>query len=275
MLNRAYLPLQQVCYHSVVHYSLPEPPFDHQRAALTAKTYTGQMSAGAVRRIRQAVDILLQVSPLKTVWNPITQALCTFKLTFVTLTISARKLIAHREAYRLGLGPFLDWLRRKGCRHYIWKAELQDRGQIHYHVTTDIFIPYYDLRNEWNRLQGLAGWLDEFRAAFRHSNPNSTDIHAVHRVQRLDLYLSKYVAKSVGSGKIDGKVWGCDRGLMKARAFRCEREQIEEDRAEEAIRTGKAREFKLEFCRFVDMKDPVSLLEPKNVAAYRQWLKSV
>lgn len=271
MASPVYIPALQVRSHSLVLYHYPADPLTHKRAELTAKTYTGGMSAGGIRRIRCAVDVLLQRSPQKCVWNPITMRPCYFRLTFLTLTLSGVALVDHREAYRLGLGPFLDWLRRRGCRSYIWKAELQARGQIHYHVTTNQFIRYDEVRNEWNRLQGKAGWLDDFRVRFRHSNPNSTDIHAVQKVQRLDLYLAKYIAKSTG-GKITGKVWGCSSDLAGAKRWACDLDVTEEKAIDRAVLQG-AKVIPLERCRIIDTPNPADLLTVAHRAEYGLWCK--
>jgi hypothetical protein len=273
MLNSVYIPAVQVRSHSLVLYAYACPPLPHKRADFVAPTYTGTVTASTMRRIRRTVDVLLQWSPAKTVWNPITLGPCTFRLTFLTLTISATELICHRAAYREGLGPFLDWLRRKGVDHYIWKAELQARGQIHYHITCNRFIRYDEVRNEWNRLQGKAGWLNGFRAKHRHSNPNSTDIHAVSRVQRLDLYLSKYIAKADKTGKIQGKVWGCSRSLMAAKPFSVDRDVTEDQAIEVAVRQRLAQVLKFDNCSIVDTATPVTLLTQNHQAQYYAWLQ--
>lgn len=269
MAAPVFIPALQIRSHSVVLYHYPADPLTHKRADLVAKTYGGGMSAGAVKRIRCAVDVLLQRSPMKFVFNPITMRQCSFRLTFLTLTISTNTMICHKEAYRDGLSPMLDWLRRKGCRSYIWKAELQARGQIHYHITTNQFVRYDDLRKEWNRLQGKAGWLTEFREKFRHSNPNSTDIHAVQKVARLDLYLAKYIAKNTG-GKVNGKVWGCSSDLAGTKRWSCDLDVTEEIAINAAVKAG-ATLVKLERCQIVDTASPASLLTVAHRKDYDLW----
>lgn len=274
MLNRTFIPAIQVREQGLVLYSYPSPPFDHARAVLSAPTYSGKMSHGAVQRIRRAVDILLQCSPVKEIRNPINMKWLRFRLTFVTLTISQTELVPHREAYTNGLEPFLRWFRRKGCSHYVWKAELQERGQIHYHITSNQFVRYDEVRREWNRLQAQAGWLDSFRAKHHHSNPNSTDIRAVRESSEIGGYLAKYMSKGEDRGAIDGKVWGCSKTLAGAKYFSVDRDVLEDVAIEQAREGGKVTVLDLEQCQFVKARKPLELLTDAHRKQYRTWLES-
>lgn len=268
-----WIPALQVRCHSLLLYYYPDRPLTHKRKLPTA-TYTGKMSASTAKRVRRTVDILLQKSPRQTVFNPISKRMNDFRLTFLTLTISATELIPHRDAYKKGLGPFLDWLRRRGVKSYIWKAELQARGQIHYHITTNQFIRYDHIRDEWNRLQEKAGWLEGFKKKFGHSKANSTDIHAVQKIDRLDLYLAKYIAKTDEKGKIDGKVWGCSSNLQGARYFTVDFDDEEYRKLEKGLNEGSVKMVKMERCTIFDTDRPDDYLTGCHTINYRIWKKS-
>ena len=122
------------------------------------------------------------------------------------------------EAYQTLLEPFLAWLRKtKGVRSYIWKAELQKRGQIHYHITTPSFINWQEIRAKWNRLQMRAGLLDDYYNRFKSVDPNSTDIHQVYKKSDLTSYLIKYLSKSeTDKGKTTGKIWDASVNLKQS-----------------------------------------------------------
>jgi len=270
MREIVWLPAVQIRCHSLLLYYYPDQPLTHKRT-LPTETYTGKVSASTSKRIRRTVDILLQKSPKQTVWNPITNRPNDFRLTFLTLTISSKKIIEHRLAYKNGLSPFLDWLRRRGVKSYIWKAELQERGQIHYHITTNKFIRYDNIRDEWNRLQKKAGWLNEYFEEKGHWNPNSTDIHAVHRVKRLDLYLAKYIAKNETAGKIKGKVWGCSKDLQGARYFSVDLTKHTEDLLEIGVSSGRVKMVRMERCAIFDTDCPETYLPDYQNINYRKW----
>lgn len=113
--------------------------------------------------------------------------------------------------------PMLQWFRDKGIKHYIWKAELQQRGQVHYHITTNRFILWTDIKDHWNKLQRKAGYLKNYVQKEGHYHPNSIDVHAVSSIKDIGSYLTKYIAKNVSKNdptkSIPGKVWDCSNSL--------------------------------------------------------------
>jgi len=178
--------------------------------------YSGIVTTSTQKRIRKNVDKFLQLSKTKKVINPITNKTQTFKLTFITLTISEdEKMLTASEAYKQLLKPFLRWMKEKQkVELYLWKAELQKRGQIHYHITINNFIHYSDIKNTWNNIQNRAGLLESFNKKYGHKNPNSTDIHSVYKIKDIAAYLVKYLSKEGSEDdKTSGKIWDCSQNI--------------------------------------------------------------
>jgi len=163
----------------------------------SVKSYSGQVTTHSQRRIRKAVQILVQKSNWQQVYNPITMSEFRFKLNFITLTIpDLCSDLTAKESYRLLLKPFLQTMQRvHGMRDYIWKAELQKRGTIHYHITTNTFINFMHIKKRWNKLLEKNGLMSEYIAKHNHSNPNSTDVHKVYNDENIEAYLEKYISK--------------------------------------------------------------------------------
>lgn len=196
---------------------------------------------------------MVQASPGRWIENEVIKKMVFHKLAFITLTVSdPNELLTAREAYHKIFKHLLAWLRRtKGVNTYVWKAELQKNGQIHYHITTPAFINCFELRDKWNNLQRKAGLLDSFKRKHGHDDANSTDIHAVNNVNDLAAYMIKYMCKeddttpaaqvnndkdfaaspaivfgAIMSGYpsntkaeriLDGKVWDCSANLSGAK----------------------------------------------------------
>lgn len=170
--------------------------------------YSGEVKKGTQKRIRKAVDLLLQCTEERIIYNSVSQRQMKFRLSFITLTLSYNeKFVSGKEAYQNLLKPFLQWLTKtKKINTYIWKAERQSPidkkgnvkkslGQLHYHITLPYFIPHDELRNKWNYLQQKNGYLTEFYSQYGHYNPNSTDIHKTYQIKDIESYLVKYISK--------------------------------------------------------------------------------
>lgn len=73
--------------------------------------------------------------------------------TFVTLTLPATQQHSDIELTTYLLNPFFVYARKFfKVRHYVWKKELQQNGNLHFHIITDRFIDCDCLRREWNKL---------------------------------------------------------------------------------------------------------------------------
>ncbi|MCA9404340.1 MAG: hypothetical protein KC897_11200, partial [Candidatus Omnitrophica bacterium] len=58
-----------------------------------------------------------------------------FRQGFVTLTVPGTSTADHKAFKRAVLDPFLTYCRnRLALRDYVWTAELQKRGEIHFHM---------------------------------------------------------------------------------------------------------------------------------------------
>jgi len=221
-------PYIQIRYKSLVIYHRSAIPCHHLSPAMIAHIkrlremakYTGIVTKSTQKRIRQAVDKFLQLAKDKKVFNPITQRLQRFKLTFITLTVSENDVnLTATDAYHKLLRPFLRWLKEsENVKLYLWKAELQQRGQIHYHITLNEFVHFEDIKTTWNNLQFKWGLLDSFKRKYGHYHPNSTDIHAVYKVKDIAAYLVKYLSKSEEVGEsTTGKIWDCSTIIKSMR----------------------------------------------------------
>ena len=184
--------------------------------------YTGQITKGAKKRLTKAISLLIQSSPEKWVWNPVTKKQQHHKISFITLTLpNVEKAKDAAYCHKSLLQPMLRILRNKyKMASYVWKCELQKNDSIHYHITTELFMPWEQLRQHWNALLRNQGLLDTFRKEYGHDNPNSVDIHSVHAVNDLEAYLVKYISKAYQNDKkMAGKVWDCSKNLKAAKYY--------------------------------------------------------
>lgn len=184
--------------------------------------YTGQITNGAKKRLTKAISLLVQSSPEKWIYNPVTKKNQSHKISFITLTLpNIEEAKDAKYCHKYLLQPLLRILRNQyKMKSYVWKCELQNNGSIHYHITTELFMPWEQLRQHWNALLRLRGFLEAFQQKYGHDNPNSVDIHAVSKVNDLEAYLVKYISKEYQNGvALAGKVWDCSKNLKEAKYF--------------------------------------------------------
>jgi len=246
----------------------------------TQNTYTGEVKKGSKKRITKAVDLLLQLSPLTKVYNPITNKYQKFRLTFITLTIplqSAKMDVNY--LYKSSLKPFLRWISEvKKANTYVYKLEFQKNGSPHYHITTNKFIRYDELKSKWNLLLQAAGILDEHKFKFGNYNPNSTDIHQVFALKNIEAYLCKYLSKNDNlDGTYKGKIWGCSDNLKGQKMYTTEINRFNNLIIRRATEDGLIEVFQgKNFAIFKPTNDSIlNLLDNTQLTEYKQHLKQL
>lgn len=141
-----------------------------------------------------------------------------FYLNFITLTLSDTQKHNDYVLKELLLEPMLRWILQKGATGYVWKAETQGNGNIHFHITTNKFINYRDIRDKWNTLQFRHGYLDKYFSIHNDYDANSTDVKAVKNVNGAISYMIKYLLKQEPEKrKIEGHNFGYSRNLAKVK----------------------------------------------------------
>lgn len=264
--------------------------------------YSGKLSKGAKKRLEKAITLLVQCTPKRRIWNPVIKCTHYHKLSFVTLTVSdSTTNHTAKEAYQTLLRPMMQYLTKyKGVKNYVWKAELQKRGQIHYHLIFPNFVHYQYLQNKWNYLQLKAGYLKGYYKKYGEKNPNSVDIHSMKNVKDAAAYLTKYLTKEVqkepkknlkeepgkdakktnsteGKGKTVGKVWDCSLNLKRAKYY-CEDESTTlQQNIKNAEGNGFAyhktyERFTIIFC--IRIK-PTELLPVSGMFRYKKYMNDI
>lgn len=174
----------------------------------------GYISAKAKKRLADSVDWINELTSWKKM-NVDGQTV-KYKMTFMTLTLPSpqfndtiselagelmnkdiRNMVHSGKGImnyiddvikKYCLNQFLTELRQQyGMKLYIWRAEAQKNGNIHFHIITDIGIHYQVIRRIWNRILDKFGYVEGFRA------------------EHINLTLDQYRAKYPVLKKIKGK----------------------------------------------------------------------
>lgn len=209
------------------------------------------LSVLSQRLIRKSVIQLFTLVDGRTVFTKTGKVINNFKAAFLTLTLPSKQVHTDKEI-KLMLQKFLDWLYSLGLRNYVWKAELQKNGNIHFHIVLDQFYDVQGLQEKWNEILSHYGYIEAFSNKFSSmslfqyaqsrsmevekcvsayakgcacgwSNPPTVDSKVITTNKGLSYYLSKYLAKPADKNENEapaddraqqfGKIWSRSQSL--------------------------------------------------------------
>lgn len=165
-----------------------DEPIPHARHSLSAfKSKTETFSGLAVSRMKTALNWLYLFADKKRVhskapWVNKNGKIChdfTFRLAFITLTLSGKQKHTDEHIKEKMLKPFLHWIQRSYKASYVWKAEAQLNGNIHFHITIDTFIHWKSVRAKWNGLLASQGYSKCFQDGSNDKGDAATQIKAI------------------------------------------------------------------------------------------------
>lgn len=172
---------------------------DHDRYKRDGKLFQEGLTPQARHKIQKGARVL------ESVWKhePKLKSYCSM------ITLSYGKEFPTDHESKKHLDTFLKRLRRlhKDCK-YLWVAEKQKRGAIHYHILTPYFTHKDFVNDSWNEIVGK--WQHQNNHAPQTLLPN------VIKVFQAGSYLAKYLQKE--GQNIGGNGYGIDfktRQLMK------------------------------------------------------------
>lgn len=150
------------------------------------------VSSKQANRIRYYVNLLIDCSKRKKVFSKVHNRYFSFKVNLITLTLPSVQLHTDKEIHERCFKSFIRaWKQLSPELIYIYKAEVQDNGNLHYHLTTNTYIHHRTLRNLWNLYIDKLGYVS--RSGIE--SPNSTDVHSVKKIKSLASYMVAYFSK--------------------------------------------------------------------------------
>ena len=183
----------------------------------------GNLSHKSKLKVERAFKLMLCHASKKVAYNYKTKSKFKFKLNFITLTLPSEQSETDIEFKHEYLNHFLTIAKKKwSLKNYIWKAEKQANGNIHIHIVSDVFIPWLELRNTWNRILSKHNYIDNFSRKWKHECPNSTDIHAISDYNESMEYMNKYLKKDSKGSTIKGNIWRCSTTLSNNQGAKAE-----------------------------------------------------
>jgi hypothetical protein len=212
----------------------------------------GVLSKGSKKNIKRNIQIWTDALEAKKFMSRKTNDWLRTQITFCTLTLPAKQFHTDKEIKRELLNRWNIEIKREiKSDTYLWVAEKQDNGNIHFHILYPKFIHWQTVRNKWNKILDDNGYIKLYREnqkafhsngfklreeltekwsaenqyksylngiACNWSNPNSTDIHSLEKIKNVGNYITKYLTKGNEELKIDGRLWSCSENFRLLRA---------------------------------------------------------
>jgi hypothetical protein len=248
----------------------------------------GYLSAASSRKVRDMVENWVNCCKAAQIRSG---KKLDFYLCFITLTLPSKQVHSDLEIKRLCLNKFLIYAKRiLKVKNFIWKAEPQKNGNIHFHIIFDRFCPWREIRTIWNNILEPLGYIDNYYRKHGSRDPNSIDVMSLEKdkkgnpIRFIGAYMAKYMSKTAKvTGEpdrpIQGRVWGCSDGLKDLKCF-CDYDDSETDKFFESLKKSEnLHEFSGEFFRvfsgnwFEVAKENQALMKKIDLFFYDQYKK--
>lgn len=170
-----------------------QPHLPLPRRTPTENKRLNTLSKKSQSRIKNYVNLLLATAIEKEIYSRKENKRFKYKIGFATVTIPPDFYLSDKEIHQTIFKPFIRVLQEKyDLSEYIWKAETQDNGRLHYHITINQWVHWFIINREWRKQIQKHGYNygDEKRKRA------ATEIHSVHKVKNLGAYLCKYLSKN-------------------------------------------------------------------------------
>lgn len=249
-------------------------------AMFARQAYDGLLNFSSIKRLKRAIDLIIAISVEKEAIDFKTGKPFKFKLNFITLTLpSPQGTRTDKQIKKECLDVWFKSAKRVfKLNNYVWRAERQKNGNLHFHLITDCYIKYDELRDSWNQRLERLNFISEFEKVHGHRHPNSTDVHSIKKVRDLAAYMVKYMCKmKKNEQKIEGKIWDCSVNLKRKDSVEFIIDSDTADLINNAIEKHHCRIKVTDQCTliFIDEAKFSQVITGLHKQRYDEWLNSV
>jgi len=183
---------------------------ERSKANLRAKYTSGGLSQTAKKDINRLVaNWQCAVTASQQLWSKGRERRRRY-FVMITLTLCAKQVESDNVIKRKYLNVWLQNLERvhKGI-NWLWVAECQQNGNIHFHIIVDRYVRYEWIRRTWNRVLGNGTYIEKFQSKFGYGTPPSVNVEGQKHMNNPAAYITKYLTGDKYVRDIEGRKWGC------------------------------------------------------------------
>lgn len=208
LLLRPTTPLIPKTYYGQKTSSTTQGLHEKSQENLSKPNYNGNFSPTSRKRATTVGNYMLEQHKQK--MGNYTTRHATLKpcLCFVTLTFPIQMVETHQSIKRKYLNSFLIQLgERYREPRYLWRAELQQNGNIHFHILISKFIHKAWLNYQWYAILRKHGIYQSDLSHAEIQKLPATNIESPKTNRGVANYILKYIAKTNDGKKIQGRQW--------------------------------------------------------------------
>jgi len=181
--------------YSVVSFKRADGLKENRKPPSAFVTKNEIQSTKSMTRLKNAVNWMLLFADKKRVFSKKDNKSFYFRLAFITLTLPSKQQHPDEVIKEKCLQPFLLWLHRYYNSLYVWKAESQLNGNIHFHITIDTYVPWKSIRAKWNKLTAKLNYCKVFQDGTNDRGDAATQIKAVLSEKKCANDIGGYMSK--------------------------------------------------------------------------------
>lgn len=233
-----------------------------------------KLSANSKRKLERKLDWLLALTARHTGNVADRDYVLRNNCAVITLTLSDLQYHSDKYIKRQMLNIFLTELRKEYLNvSYIWKAEAQESGNIHFHIIVNQFVCHEWVREKWNKIQNDNGYIKKYNHENDKKKYPSTEAKGCQNVHDVRSYLLKYVSKTDCGREIEGRLWSCSHDLTGFNVLDLELSREQYISLEKAVTDKKV--TKHEFDYAVMYKGDFRLLEKTHYDITRKKIRDM
>jgi hypothetical protein len=131
-------------------------------------------------------------------------------LAMLTLTLPVRQQHDDKYLKRYALMMFIKNMTRQfKTINYLWKAETQKNGNIHFHIIIDEYVEKEKIDSWWKNRMNLLGYEQQYENETGKKNPPMCNVETLRNKNNAGAYVAKYFTKNEDRREIEGRCWGC------------------------------------------------------------------
>ncbi len=188
--------IAKITSRKIVVYTLggnTKPKKEGTKMPIDNTVQEGELSVKAQTRLKNAIITLTECYAYKKENTKGKEE----NITFLTLTLCSKQKHDDKYIKRYMLYPFLEYLKDyENVTAYVWRAEAQENGNIHFHILANRFIKWRNIRTKWNSIQRKEGYIKEYQNKFKvMSLEDYTNFRLEEYNEKLQQFKDKYNEK--------------------------------------------------------------------------------